>query len=85
MSMVSPEIIRGEAVYDDNDTVDILVEDYPYLKYELSRMKMDATKPLFLEDNNKVWYTFHPKEVLESIAKKHLDEALDRLINHLNS
>ena len=85
MSMVSPEIIRGEAVYDDNDTVDILVEDYPYLKYELSKVKMDATKPLFLEDNNKVWYTFHPKEVLENIAKKHLDEALDRLISHLNS
>ena len=44
-------------------------------------MKLDGKKPVFMEDDSDVTYLISMKEILEQIARRHLDRALDDLIS----
>ena len=88
MCMAKPKTITGSPAFDESDSLnEYMTNDRidPYAKYLISEalrsMKLDGKKPVFMEDDSDVTYLISMKEILEQIARRHLDRALDDLIS----
>ena len=91
MCMAQPKTLAGTYNSDESDLLtELLSEDFldPYTKQiitrSLSHLKLDASKPMFMEDDNDVIYLISMKEILEQIARRKLDKGLDQLIASVN-
>ena len=92
MCMAKPETLTGTPVFDESDILqELLATDLfaPYLKQLISNSfkytKLDGSKPIFMQDNNDVIYPISLKNILEQIARRQLDRALDDLIASVNN
>ena len=87
LCMAKPKVISGSPVFDESYNLnEYMNKDYrnPHVNYmhseTLEFMKLDGKKPVFMEDDNDVTYLISMKDILEQIARRHLDKALDDLI-----
>lgn len=92
MCMAKPETITGTPVFDESDILqDLIATDLfdPYLKQLISNSfqysRLDGSKPIFMKDDNDVIYPISMKDILEQIARRQLDRALDDLIASVNT
>ncbi len=88
MCMAKPETITGTPVFDESNILQKIMDTDPCLKQLTSNLfhyvKLDGSKPVFMQDNNDVTYPISMKDILEQIARRHLDRALDDLIASVN-
>ena len=91
MCMAKPKSLTGTSAIDESDSLYYFLSSEiidPYTKNIISeslrRIKLDGSKPIFLEDDNSVIYPIYMKDILEQIARRQLDKALDQLIASVN-
>ena len=79
--MSKPERLFGQLVATEEDYVtwDFLSR-VPNASYSIY---LDPQKTIHIQDDSKVWYPFHAKEVLEQIARNRLNKGLDWLIEQV--
>lgn len=53
---------------------------YPYAS---DSIYLDPQKPIDLQDDSKVWYPFHAKEILEQLARNRLNKDLEWIIEQV--
>ena len=89
--MPKPKVLIGTSFLDESDNLYYILNGNffdPYTKNAISESlrctKLDVTKPIFMEDDNNVLYPIYIKEILEQIARRQLDRALDQLIASVN-
>lgn len=82
LCMSQPVRIAGE-LYPNNQLHEMMIAEDPYLKSLLESVSLNAQKTLLLQDDSSCFYPISAKELLEQIAKNHLSNALDQLIEQV--
>lgn len=92
LCMAKPKTITGTTILDESDTLQYLLAGNiidPYAKSVISDslkyIKLDGSKLVIMEDDNNVHYPIYMKDILEQIARRQLDRALDDLIASINN
>ena len=90
MCMAKPKSITGMLLLDEDDTLqeymlrDLLSPDNRHAITATKYVKLDGNKAVYMEDDSDVIYPISMKEILEQIAHRQLDRAIDDLIASVN-
>jgi hypothetical protein len=77
-----PSTIYGKVKFTEEQR-DYISYFNPSIENTFDKVYLDATDVLMLKDESYVWYPFDAKQIIEQVARDHLNKAVDDLIDRV--
>ncbi|MBR3532752.1 MAG: helix-turn-helix transcriptional regulator [Clostridiales bacterium] len=81
LSMAKPKEVYASVI--PNDYAEYLMMQNPYINNWFHHTNVDLNQPISMLDNNSIHYLITPKETLEVLGRKQLDEGVEWLIEQV--